>query len=196
MAILGVGNLKGGTAKTTTTIYLATCYEKMGYEVCVLDADPQQSARNWAKKGNLPFEVLEAEMNGRGLEYQVEDLKNKYPLIIIDSDNEEGVLRKIAIEADMMLVPVAPTEQDANRLVVTMEAIEAIARLRKRDGKFIKVLLTKYQKNRRLAKEFVKAFQEYPILEQKVRELESYKRNFGEKPTYLDEYEKVAKELL
>uniref|UniRef100_UPI0037C05413 nucleotide-binding protein n=1 Tax=Helicobacter pylori TaxID=210 RepID=UPI0037C05413 len=54
--------VKGGTGKTTVTMFLATAMQKKGYKVAVLDSDPQQSAMRWssASEEPLPFPTLPA----------------------------------------------------------------------------------------------------------------------------------------
>lgn len=46
--VIVLTNQKGGCGKTTTTIHLASGLAKMNYNVLVIDADPQQTARNWS----------------------------------------------------------------------------------------------------------------------------------------------------
>jgi len=44
--VIVLTNQKGGCGKTTSTIHLASGLAKMNYNVLVIDADPQQTARN------------------------------------------------------------------------------------------------------------------------------------------------------
>ena len=46
--VIVLTNQKGGCGKTTSTIHLASGLAKMNYNVLVIDADPQQTARNWS----------------------------------------------------------------------------------------------------------------------------------------------------
>lgn len=46
MKKIAVQNLKGGSAKTTTSISIAHCLAIMGYHVCLIDADVQGSIRS------------------------------------------------------------------------------------------------------------------------------------------------------
>ena len=53
MKCVCVANVKGGTAKTTTTLNLATGYAKLGYRVLALDFDPQA---NLTRRCNLSID--------------------------------------------------------------------------------------------------------------------------------------------
>lgn len=44
MAIVSIINQKGGVAKTTTTLNLASSWARMGHKILVIDMDPQSSA--------------------------------------------------------------------------------------------------------------------------------------------------------
>ena len=55
---------KGGVAKTTSAVYLATAAYRRGLDVELIDADPQGSALEWATDAQgdnpLPFPVVPA----------------------------------------------------------------------------------------------------------------------------------------
>ncbi|CAB0619366.1 ParA family protein [Corynebacterium diphtheriae] len=65
MPIVTLCNLKGGTGKTTSAIYLTTALANQDKQVHVLDGDPQGSATEWAQQAEdaatpLAFEVVTA----------------------------------------------------------------------------------------------------------------------------------------
>ena len=51
-------NLKGGSAKTTSTAYLAHAYAQQGQNVLIVDADPQGSALRWSEAGEWDIPTL------------------------------------------------------------------------------------------------------------------------------------------
>jgi chromosome partitioning protein len=55
MKIISVANLKGGVGKTTTVLYLANSLSQSGYNVLVVDADPQA---NSSSLYNTDFDLM------------------------------------------------------------------------------------------------------------------------------------------
>ena len=47
MSIISVVSPKGGAGKSTLTVTMATMLAKLGVNVCVVDADPQQTVKRW-----------------------------------------------------------------------------------------------------------------------------------------------------
>ena len=64
MAVISLVHTKGGVAKTTSAVYLATAAQQRGLDVVLVDADPQGSALEWAADARgdapLPFPVVPA----------------------------------------------------------------------------------------------------------------------------------------
>ena len=84
--ILSIIASKGGTGKTTSSIFLACAAHTAdpSLSITLLDADPQQSATDWAEeaeqnKDPLPFMVKYAG------ESDIENLKDSEGLTIIDT---------------------------------------------------------------------------------------------------------------
>src|SRR6218665_1684727 len=47
MPVITFANTKGGAGKTTAVLLLATELARLGYRICVLDADPQHWITRW-----------------------------------------------------------------------------------------------------------------------------------------------------
>ena len=48
MVVISVLNQKGGSGKTTIATHLSRAFQLVGYDVLLIDSDPQGSARDWA----------------------------------------------------------------------------------------------------------------------------------------------------
>jgi len=74
--IITVASFKGGVAKTTTAIHLAAYLHSLG-QTLLIDGDPNRSASGWAKRGDLPFKVID--------ERQAAKYAKNYQHIVIDT---------------------------------------------------------------------------------------------------------------
>jgi chromosome partitioning protein len=169
--IVALVNLKGGVGKTTSALYFAAVAEERGEKPVVLDADNERSALEWAGAGELPFEVLEAQRDG--LARQARALEKEGRTVIIDAPpNSREVLWAAAAVADRVVVPVAPTGVDVNRLRATLEVLLDVEATR---GELLG---------------------RFPLLEARIRSLTRYEDGFGARPTYLEEYGPAWKEVI
>lgn len=129
--ILTVAAFKGGVAKTTTAIHLATYLAGQGSTV-LIDGDPNRSATGWAMRGGgaLPFKVVgekEAVRAGKEHEHLVFDTEAR-------PASED--LRELVANGDFLVVPTTP---DA----LSLEATEqTVAQLRAIGAAKFAVLLT------------------------------------------------------
>ena len=106
-------NQKGGAGKTTLALNLAAAMAEAGSRVLVIDADPQQTAQDWAavRETLPPFQVL-------GLAKPVlhRDLPNiaaDYDHVVIDgAPRNYEVARSAILSADFVLIPVQPSGAD------------------------------------------------------------------------------------
>lgn len=191
--VISVINLKGGTGKTTSCIYIAAALFEGELPVTIIDADNEQSALNWAADGTLPFAVIGIEKDQ--LRQQVKSLKSQGQIVLIDcGPNNRDILYTAALNADIIIVPVAPTGQDVNRLQATLTLLLDIEESRNAD--LTKILITRWDRRRVLAREFVDLFKDYPVLKNKISDRVIYQKEFGITPTYLSEYREVAQEIL
>ncbi len=191
MPIYSIVSLKGGVAKTTTAVHLATCAAASGSKVTVIDCDDECSAVRWFDRAvSMPFDVVAGSKNG--LAQQAKALSNQS--VFIDTPpNDREVLNKAAMIADVCIVPVEATGLDIDRLRPTLELLRDIEATR--ENLNVKILFTRWSVNRNLSKEAIEALEGYPVLNTKIRELARYADSFGKIPNYLEEYETVWQEL-
>ena len=193
--IVAMVNLKGGVGKSTSAVYFATVASGRG-EVVVLDADTERSALEWAAAGELPFEVVPAERDR--LARQARELEGKRGdgrVVIVDTPpNDREVLRTAASVADRVVVPVAPTGVDVNRLRATLEVLLDVEATR---GKLdTSILLTRWDGRKRLAREAEELLGRFPLLDARIRALTRYEDGFGGRPWYLEDYGTAWEEVV
>ncbi len=191
--IVALVNLKGGVGKTTSALYLAAVAQERGQDPVVLDADNERSALEWARAGELPFGVVAAQRDG--LARQARSLEKEGHTVILDAPpNDREILRVAASVADRIVVPVAPTGVDVNRLRSTLEILLDVEATR---GELdTSILLTRWDQRKRLAREALELLEHFPLLDARIRDLTRYEDGFGGRPTYLEEYEAAWKEVI
>ena len=191
--IVSLVNLKGGVGKTTSALYFAAVEAERDGSPVVMDADNERSALEWASGGELPFEVIPAERDG--LARQARALQKEGHTVIIDAPpNSRDVLWAAAAVADRVVVPIAPTGVDVNRLRATLEVLLDVEAT---NGDLdTSILLTRWDQRKRLAREAEELLGRFPLLRSRIRNLTRYEDGFGSRPAYLEEYEKAWTEVL
>lgn len=191
--IVAIVNLKGGVGKSTTAIYFATVASEGG-EVVVLDADNESSALEWAGSGELPFEVVPVQRDRMARQAREAEGEERKVVIVDTPPNDREVLRAAASVADRVVVPVAPTGVDVNRLRATLEVLLDVEATR---GELdTSILLTRWDGRKRLAREAEELLGMFPLLEARIRALTRYENGFGGRPAYLEEYGQAWREVI
>lgn len=187
--IIVLANRKGGTGKTTSSAYLAAVIHERGHKVTGIDTDPDQSWLKWARAGMLPYDVVAGDRDK--LVEQVETMEG---FVFIDTPpNDEAVIYRAGSIADEVIVPLAPTGLDVGRLGTTIRPIADLERMR--GAPLASVLLTRWNSRLNLSRDVDELLGEkkMPLLDARIRQLTRY-AEFA-RPTYLEEYEAVLKEL-
>lgn len=111
--ITAIVNQKGGCSKTTLSLNLAAAMAAQGKKVLLIDADPQQTAQDWAAVRTLEptFQVIG--LSRPVLHRDLPKLSTDYDEVVIDgAPRNYEVARSAIASADMVLIPVQPSGAD------------------------------------------------------------------------------------
>jgi chromosome partitioning protein len=133
--VIGVGMLKGGTGKTTMTIFVALYLSLiLGLKVLVIDTDNNsQSIDNWYKvrearpegPEDVPFNLVTYDCKNKAedapdLDDVIDSFREDYDVIIVDSGGAgKEEYWELCQSARMVLLPFAPSGFEWNRIAPT-----------------------------------------------------------------------------
>jgi chromosome partitioning protein len=130
---VAVVNLKGGSAKTTTAAYLAHAFHEAEQRTLGVDADGEnESLASWQVAGDWPFPVVG--MAVANLHKQLPGVVgDRYDAVVIDTPpmrEHRGVVLSAARLATHVVVPMAPTPMEYDRLPAVRALLEEAVDLR------------------------------------------------------------------
>lgn len=114
MEIWSFVNAKGGVGKSTLTINIADRLASDGHRVCVVDADPQGSVRDWQDmRGMTEFVVIGLDRREALRNIKLAINFNDYDYCIIDTPGRLAEIQAIAISvSNKIFIPVQPSSYD------------------------------------------------------------------------------------
>lgn len=119
MPILTVAGFKGGVGKTTTAVHIAT-YLSAQAPTMLVDGDPNRSATAWARRGKLPFKVVDVMASARHAP--------DFPNIVIDTaarpDRES--LESLVDGCDLLILPTAPEALALDAMMQTVDLLDEL----------------------------------------------------------------------
>ena len=189
---LALANLKPGTGKTTSAVWLAHVFARAGNSVLLVDADPSGSALEWsdlaamdprlaAPQAAFPFRIVA--LPSRELHRRLPDIARDDDVVIIDAPQIEdhGAIARSALRyADEIVIPCAPNPIEINRTTPVRDEIADLQAVRDRPVRSA-VLLNRCITRAHSISDARQALQDlgYDVLATAVPRLEVYAQSFG-----------------
>lgn len=188
---LALANLKPGTGKTTSAVWLAHVFLETGHPVLLVDADPSGSALEWSDlaamyphappQAAFPFRIVA--LPSRALHRRVPEIAGSDDVVIIDTpqlEDHTAIARSALRYADEILIPCAPTPIEINRTTPVREEINEVDEVRAYPARSA-VLLNRCvaRANSTANARAVLEDLGYDVLQTAVPRLEIYGQSFG-----------------
>jgi len=199
--VISISSLKGGVGKSTISQNLTVCFAHQGYDVCIADADTNQSCLRWSsyRDNDLPPIPVSGLPDGKILSKNVRLLEESHEIVIIDgTPSLSPIASKIIILADVLIIPILPGAMD---LWATEKFLERYndAVLLKEDAIPAFFLLNQYQERLVINKESKEILDQASIrlLDTKIGNRVAYKEaNVNGKGVYEYDHEKSRTEII
>ena len=189
---LALANLKPGTGKTTSAVWLAHVFAQAGNSVLLVDADPAGSALEWSDlaamdprlespQAAFPFRIVA--LPSRELHRRVPEIARDDDVVIIDTPQIEdhGAIARSALRyADEVVIPCAPSPIEINRTSPVRDEIAEVQAVREIPVRSV-VLLNRCIARAHSTTDAREALEGlgYDVLETAVPRLEVYAQSFG-----------------
>jgi len=207
---LALANLKPGTGKTTSAVWLAHAFAQAGSSVLLVDADPSGSALEWSDLAALDPRVTPQEafpfrlvaLPSRELHRRLPDIARDDDVVIIDTpqiEDHAAIARSALRYADEIVIPCAPTPIEINRTTPVRDEIAEVQPLRDRAPRSA-ILLNRCITRAHSTADARQALQDlgFDVLATAVPRLEVYAQSFGiaVPDAGLDVWRQVARDLI
>ena len=140
---LALANLKPGTGKTTSAVWLAHTFAQAGNNVLLVDADPSGSALEWSDlaamypglppQAAFPFRIVA--LPSREMHRRIPEIAQDDDVVIIDApqlEDHAAIALSALRYADEIVIPCAPSPIEINRTSPVRDEISEIEPLRDR----------------------------------------------------------------
>jgi len=207
---LALANLKPGTGKTTSAVWLAHVFAQVGNRVLLVDADPSGSALEWSDLAALdprvspreafPFRLVA--LPSRELHRRLPEIARDDDVVIIDTpqiEDHAAIARSALRYADEIVIPCAPTPIEINRTTPVRDEIAEVESLRDQAPRSA-ILLNRCITRAHSTADARQALQDlgFDVLATAVPRLEMYAQSFGMAvpDAGLDVWRQVARDLI
>lgn len=194
--ILTIGNRKGGTAKSTTAVFLACLLAKRG-RTLIVDSDPQGSLLSWSEEAGDDFPAAVVAWPTRDLAKRVREVAGDYDSIVIDTGraptDDDPILRQALMASDVLITPFAPSLMDVRELGRVLGMVEELEPLHHVE---VHLLMTRVRAGTNSARQAREGLANLPLFTAQIGHREMYANAWGTVIQDFGEYQYVMEELL
>lgn len=117
--IVTVASFKGGVGKTTSAVHIAALLQAKA-PTLLIDGDPNRSASGWARRGELPFKVVD--------ERQAARYVGQHEHIVIDTQARPSRddLEALVDGCDLLVLPSTPDALALDALLMTVDVLRGL----------------------------------------------------------------------
>ena len=188
---VALANLKPGTGKTTSAVWLAHVFTQAGNRVLLVDADPSGSALEWSDLAAMdprvapqqPFPSRVVALPSRELHRRLPEIARDDDVVIIDTpqlEDHTAIARSALRYADEIVIPCAPNPIEINRTTPMRDEIAEMEPVRDRPARSA-ILLNRCITRAHSVSGARQVLQDlgYDVLPTTVPRLELYAQSFG-----------------
>ncbi len=188
---LALANLKPGTGKTTSAVWLAHIFAEAGNRVLLVDADPSGSALEWSDLAAMypgvppptAFSFRIVALPSPEIHRRLPEIAQADDVVIIDApqlEDHAAIALSALRYADEILIPCAPSPIEINRTSPVRDEIAEVASARERPARSV-ILLNRCIVRANSTADAREALQGlgYDVLGTTVPRLEVYAQSFG-----------------
>lgn len=135
--IIAIGNLKGGTGKSTIAVNLACGLAEREHSVTLIDADPQGTAAAWLREGPpaglqlLALPLADA-LDDAAWSGRIVGERRRRDLVLIDLPPQMGECFEAALRiADLLVVPLTLSEVDLHATAQALAVLHRVQAVRR-----------------------------------------------------------------
>lgn len=196
-----VGNIKGGTGKSTTAVMLALALaQATNQRICLIDADPSNdNAFQWSElAGTLwPANVVVQRWASLHLAKRVHDSADTFDHLIIDTGpTDTGIFMQALTVTQRLILPMSPSSNDLLQLNKSLVAAAQIGA--HRNDLDLAILLVRVRAGTNSRTEIREAIEQrgLPVLATEIPLKEGYAGAAGTVPKNFGEYGPLLTELI
>jgi chromosome partitioning protein len=125
--LISFAQRKGGVGKTTLAVSVAAELAARGVATALIDADPQASACEWARPGNLAFPVHEMPFGHEPVAIWARRAREIDAVcVVIDAPPHDRAVGAAVAISDILLVPCTPSGLDLESTEQTLGIVRAV----------------------------------------------------------------------